>query len=198
MTGQGEIDVQTAGGSQRLRTGESASIVQGQIVKAQRAVDPLLEANWIHALLIRKGQGDEELAGRVDQLLARLGQSKVSFLYEQEIRSLGEHAALPLLRFVQSPLSQGQPQQRSKAIRILSDIVPTSMVPELVQLLSDEDAETRVLSARALLRLTGLDHGRPPNEWRAELRQCAATIDQWHKWLVENRQHYLLPASRVL
>ena len=198
MTGQGEIDVQTAGGAQRLKAGESASIVRGQIVKAERVGDPLLEASWIHALLVRKGEDDKELAGRVDQLLARLGQSKVSFLYEQEIRGLGEHAALPLLRFVQSPHSQDEPEQRLKAMSILSDIVPAWMVPELVRLVADEDAETRVLSARALERLTGLDHGRPPEKWRAELRECAATIDQWQQWLAKNRELYLRPASRVL
>jgi hypothetical protein len=197
-TGQGEIDVQTAGDAQRLKTGESASIVQGRFVKAQRTADPLLEASWIHALLVRKGEDDKELAGRVDQLLARLGQSKVSFLYEQEIRNLGEHAALPLLRFVQSPLSEDQPQLRLKALRILSDIVPSWLIPDLVQLLSNQDAETRVLSARALQRLTGLDHGRPPDDWRVELRECAASIQQWQQWLAENRQLYLRPASRVL
>jgi hypothetical protein len=83
-------------------------------------------------------------------------------------------------------------------MRILSDIVPSWLVPELVQLLSDEEAETRALSARALQRLTGLDHGRSSEQWRAALPECASTLQQWQQWLAENRELYLRPAARVL
>jgi hypothetical protein len=198
MTSHGEAELQTSHDVQRLRSGENASIVDGQIIKSERSVDPLLAAGWIHTLLIRKGHDDEELAGRIDQLLAELGQSKVSFLYEQEIRGLGEHAAMPLLRFVQSPLSQDRPQQRLKAMLIFSDIAPSWMVPELIKLLADEDGDTRVLSANALQRLTGLNHGRPPEQWRAALADCATTIEQWQQWLARNRERYVRPSARLL
>jgi len=195
MTAGGETELQTPRESQRLKPGECASIVGGQIVKSPGRMDAVLAQSWIHPLLVRKGHGDKELADRVDQLLARMGQSKVTLLYEQEIRGLGEFAALPLLRYVQSPISVDEPSRRRMAMHILSDIAPSWMVPDLIGLLDDPSEEIRVRSAQTLLRLTGLDQNRPPEKWRDDPADCQPAIDRWQQWWQEHRHEYVRPAA---
>ena len=191
----GEIELQTPTGRDWLRRGETATFVGGQFVKEQPSTDPLLAASWMHPLLIRKGHADKELAGRVDELIARLGRSKLTLLYEQEIRSLGGHAVLPLLRYVQSPLFQDEPPRRRTAMRILSDIAPSWTVSDLIELLCDNDANTRYLAAKALHRLTGLDHGRPADKWREALIQCQPSIETWQQWWAKNCKRYPSPSD---
>jgi hypothetical protein len=183
----GEIELQTQTGHDRLRRGETATFVAGRIVKGRHPVDPLIASTWMHPLLIRKGHADKELAGRVDKLLAQLGRSKLTVLYEQEIRSLGEYAVLPLLRYVQSPISRNEQPRRQTAMRILSDIAPDWAAADLVELLSDQEADTRYFAARALHRLTGLDQGRPATRWREDLKTCRPTIERWQQWWFKNR-----------
>jgi hypothetical protein len=195
ITAGGETELQTAGKSERLKPGECASIVGGQIVKSPGRLDAVLAQSWIHPLLVRKGHADKELADRVDQLLARMGQSKVTLLYEQEIRGLGEFAALPLMRYVQSPLSLDEPSRRQMAMNILSDIAPSWMVPDLIGLLGDPSEETRVRSAQTLLRLTGLDQNRPPQQWRGDPADCQTTIERWQQWWQQHRHEYVRPAA---
>ena len=190
MTSAGETELQTPMGSQRLGPGEQASVVNGQIVKARESLDPILEAGWVHSLLVRKGRNDEELSGRIDAMLSQVGRSKVAWLYEQEIRGLGEYAVLPLLRFVQSPQSKEEPARRLTAMRLVSDLAPSWSVPELIALLADEDAEMRFFAATALQRLTGLDQGRPPDQWREDPERCAAALLLWQQWLSDNRRQY--------
>jgi hypothetical protein len=188
-TAGGETQLQTPRGNQRLKSGETATIVEGEIVKSH-ATDPLLAADWMQPLLVRKGLDSEELAQRIDQLLARVGQAKLGTLYEEQIRALGGYAALPLLRYVQSPLSQGNPAQRDLAMRLLADLAPTWMIPDFIQLLADKEPTTRALSATALRRFTGLDQGRSPDQWREDLEQCRPTIDLWQRWWAERRADY--------
>jgi hypothetical protein len=195
-TAHGETELQTPTSTQRLRQGETASIVDNQIVKSAHPSDLILATAWIHPLLIQKGRDDQELSHRVNALLAKIGQSKLDELYEREILGLGEYAVLPLLRYVQSPISEGDPSRRLKAIRILSESAPGWAIPELIPLLSDNDAEARFYIARALERLTGLNQGREPGKWRESPEACQPSVDLWKQWWAENRDGTTLPASR--
>lgn len=194
-TSAGDIDLLTPDGSQRLRQGETVSIVDGVITKGGRTSDPLLAARWTQPLLVRKGHESRELGSYVDQLLARVGESKISFMYEQDIRSLGEYAALPLIRYVQSPLSRDNPQRRQQAMRIVADIAPSWMIADMIALLADDDPATRSLAATTLHRLTGLDHGRAADAWREELSACEPTIAAWRQWWDENQRRYPAPPT---
>jgi hypothetical protein len=194
-TSAGDIDLLTPDGSQRLKQGETVSIVDGIITKGGRTSDPLLAARWTQPLLVRKGHESPELGSYVDQLLARVGESKVSFLYEQDIRSLGEYAALPLLRYVQSPLSRDNPQRRQQAMRIAADIAPSWAIADMIALLADDDPNTRSLAATTLHRLTGLNLGRSPDGWREELNACEPTIAAWRQWWDENQRRYPGPPT---
>jgi len=182
----GNVTVHTPAGEAQLRDGETASIVAGRVVRATEH-DPLLAAGWMNPLLVRKGNDDPELAQRIDRILAQLGQSKLSYLYEQEIRALGEHAVLPLARYVQSPLSRNDPMRRATAMRIIADVAPTWSIGTLIELLADDDGATRVLAAQALERLTGETQGRSPPEWRGDPKESAPALEAWRRWWAERR-----------
>lgn len=186
---KGDVTLRTAAGTEPLKKGESASIVEGKVVREPN--DPLLSTAWMSPLLIRKGSADPELAERIDRILAQLGESKLSHLYEQEIRALGEHAVMPLARYVQSPLSKNDPARRATAMRIIADIAPTWSIGTLIELLTDDDPQTRVLAAQALRRLTGETQGREPEEWREEPTKSAAStaeaLERWRRWWNERR-----------
>jgi len=182
----GNVTLRTPTGEERLQRGETASIVAGRVVRATEH-DPLLAAGWMNPLLVRKGNDDPELAQRIDRILAQLGQSKLSYLYEQEIRALGEHAVLPLARYVQSPLSKNDPTRRATAMRIIADIAPTWSIGTLIELLADDDGATRVLAAQALERLTGETQGRSPQEWRGDPKESAQALEAWRRWWTERR-----------
>jgi hypothetical protein len=186
----GDVALQTPAGAAALKRGETVRLVNGQIVRVP-STDPLLATGWTGALLVRKGYDDPELARRVDELLARMGQSKVSLLYEEEIRALGEHAVLPLLKYVESPLSQSDRARRQAAMRLASDLAPTWAVHDLIRLLADTDPYIRFLAAQSLLRLTGNDQGRPPEKWREDLKDCEPTLNLWRTWLEQEPNRFL-------
>jgi hypothetical protein len=105
-----------------ISAGQSATIVAGRVSQQQRALDPLLASGWIHPLLVLKGPGDPELAARMNHILARLGQAKLSYFYEDEIRRLGDHCVLPLARYLESSRSEPEQPKRVTAARIIADV----------------------------------------------------------------------------
>jgi hypothetical protein len=138
-------------------------------------------------LLTRKGHADPELEQRVDKLLAQIGRSKAAWLYESEIRRLGEYGVLPLLRYVESPDSALEPSRRLTAMQIASDLSPAWAIGDMVQLLADDDPEVRVLAAKALQRLTGLTQGFPPEKWRERSAEIDQAQAEWRGWWEANR-----------
>jgi hypothetical protein len=108
-------------------------------------------------------------------------------LYEQDLRNLGEYAALPLLRFVQSQASQQDIERRHKAVSILADTAPIWMVPDLISLLEDDDAALRIAAARGLTRLTGTDQGIAVELWEGDPVERTAAISQWRQWWQHHR-----------
>lgn len=200
----GKLRVQSAGGDIELatpefrrlvRSGEAAELVDGQLTLEPRHADALLATSWMHDLLVRRGHDSPELHQRVDRLLAHVGRSKVTNLYEDEIRSLGEYCVLPLMRFVQSPSSRNEPAQRATAMRVLADVAPPWLIADLIELLSDDDRQVRVLAAAALLRLTSHDQGRPPTDWSASPAECAPSLDAWRLWWSKHRHRYPRPIA---
>jgi DNA-binding XRE family transcriptional regulator len=127
---------------------------------------------------------------RVEELLARIGKSKVSNLYEAEIRSLGEYGVLPLLRYMASPRSRSDVERRLVAMRIISDLAPTWAIGELIVLLKDANADVRFLSARALERLTSQTQGYPPEKWRGATAELEPAVAAWQTWWSRNRTRY--------
>jgi hypothetical protein len=97
---------------------------------------------------------------------------------------------LPLLRFIQSETQPDSPQ-RLAAARIIADVATLQTIPNLIELLADEDPHVRYQAARGLERLTGRDQGLPADEWQtAPWTACQPTHKRWQAWWDQNRAKY--------
>ena len=186
----GLIDV--ANGSERrtVAAGGSIQLVSGALVSSIPADSPLLSEAWMHPLLIRNGFDDPELQNRVDALLARIGDMKMSLLYEQQIRGLGEHAALPLLKFVQASQSDVDQERREAAARILADIGPVWMITEFLDLLNDDNPRVRAAGDRALVRLTGRESGTSGDDWATDPNTWNTVREDWRNWWEQSGKQF--------
>jgi hypothetical protein len=178
-----------------VANGKTERIVEGATVEVQNGTAQPVDVfpgagvsdRWMHPLLVRKGPADPELFSRVDQLLAQVGHTKVSFFYERDLRSLGEYGALPLLRFVQSPDSAEDAEKRRVAAGILADVAPAWMVPDLIGLLEDADATVRIKAAMGLARLTGETQGVTPESWVEIGEEQMVALAGWQEWWASER-----------
>lgn len=196
----GRIELTAEQCTHQLEDGAAARIAGGRVEiveTAETPSDPLLAGNWMHPLLVRKGHGARDVTERVDALLARVGQAKVTFLYEQSIRSLGEHGALPLLRYIQSSISSDSLGRRRTAMRLLVDLAPAWMAEEMIDLLEDGDPEIREQAAAALQRLTGHAFDFDADVWRSEGAELARAVAQWRDWWGQNGAAYPTPPPDV-
>ena len=198
VSAEGEINLRTAAGNERLGPGQVAEISGGQVVMPGNRVDPLLATRWMQPLLVSRGADNAELQQRVDTLLAQIGRAKIATFYEQEIRSLGEHAVLPLVRFIQSPLAAEDPRRRSDAMRIAADLAPVWLIPDLIDLLEDREGYVRQLAAATLFRLTALSMNLSPTDWRREPDEAQATaVKDWRNWWEAHRDQFPRPQVRI-
>ncbi len=187
---EGATEVKGSGVRQIVETGEAAFIVKGRVERKEQGHNLIHATSWVHELLMLKGPNNQELAKRVDDILAQIGQSKAEFFDEESIRSLGDHCVLPLSRFIQSGRSQGDLQKRRMAANIVADLAQPWSIPDLIRLLSDVDKDVRFHAARGLRRLTRQTFGREPEQWRDRPATCAAALKQWQTWWEENKHRY--------
>jgi ferric-dicitrate binding protein FerR (iron transport regulator) len=186
----GSTKVVGQGGERVIESGKKVRIANGTAGDPQVA-DLITTTNWVNELLMMKGRDNAELRKRIDSILAIIGNEKMGYMYEDEIRALGDHCVLPLTRYVQSPLSAGDPAKRHAAARILTEMAQPWAIPELIELLKDNDGEVRFYAARALQRLVRNGMGRTPEQWRAQMQRD--TYNEWTEWWVKNKERY--PAS---
>jgi ferric-dicitrate binding protein FerR (iron transport regulator) len=180
---EGSASVQGDRWQEVVAQGEQLTVAGDERKKERPPVDPVVETRWVQNLLILKGADDEELSRRIDRLWAQVGRAKMTHLYESEIRSLGGRCVTPLACYIQSPESQKEHDRRVAAARLLADVAQVESIPELIELLSDEDGEVRFYAATALKRLTGKDFGRPPEDWQGSpWTTCQPTANQWQSW----------------
>ena len=192
----GRIELVSRNRSERFDAGCSVEIQDGAMQKVATHSSVRSE-RWMHPLIVRKGPASEELAARVNELLAQVGQTKLSYLSEHDLRSLGEYGALPLLRYLQTNASVNDAQRRQKAAQILADVAPAWMTPELIELLADDDPAVRISAARGLQRLTGQTQGMTPESWGDPNQDLTAGVDQWRAWWKSERQVYPAPPAGV-
>lgn len=188
---RGAANLRCPSGGEKVESGESARVVDGAVTERGHIGDVVFATRWVNEILVRKGRDDAEVNERVNDLLAQIGQSKISNLYEEEVRSLGDSCVLPLLRYLQSDRSKGQEHKRLEAARILADIAPPWSIPELIELLTDDDNRVRGLAATGLTRLTGYTQGLSPEQWRSTpWADCKSTYQQWQAWWTENKHRF--------
>jgi len=174
-----------------VASGYLCRVVDGKVEAPVAAYELALLTKWVNEIVALKGRDSPELQARVNQLLAQIGRTKMEHLVEGEIRALGDHAALPLARYCQSPDSKNDPRRRRDAARILADIASSPSVPDFVSLVADEDPEVRVQAARGLQRLTGKTLGLDETSWRGSDFNHGA--DAWKRWLQENESTWSAP-----
>jgi HEAT repeat protein len=139
--------------------------------------------------LLLKGRDNPELTQRIDDLLARLGEDKMQYLHEEEIRGLGDHCVLPLTRYIQSDHSALEPARSRRAAEILSDCAQPWCIPHLIELLRDQDGDVRAAAGRALIRVSHHDIGTDEQRRNGSDTVRADLIAQWQQWWNRNKSH---------
>ncbi|HVR86842.1 MAG TPA: FecR domain-containing protein [Planctomycetota bacterium] len=180
-------------GAQTIASGYLCKVVGGKVQAPVPAHQLALLTKWVNEIVALKGKDSPELQIRVNELLAQIGRTKMEHLVEAEIRALGDHAALPLTRYIQSPESRKDGNRRRDAARILADIASSPSVPDFVALVGDEDPQVRLEIARGLQRLTGQTLGLGEKDWTAQ--DFARGADAWKKWLQANESTWSVPSN---
>jgi hypothetical protein len=190
---EGSVKVESTSGQDVVRGGEQLTVADGR-VGAKTPVENLMQATqWVDEILVLKGRDNPELAKRIDDIFAQLGHEKMWYMHAQEVRRLGDHCVVPLTRYIQSDRSKTPDDQnkRREAARIVGDVATSWAIPELINLLADDDGDVRYSAAKALQRLTGQSLGRRPEEWRDQTwMACTPSIDQWHGWWNQNKTRF--------
>lgn len=166
-------------GADSIEAGTAALVAGGAVTRREPVANLVRATLWLNEILALRGPDDAEFTARVDAMLAEIGQTKMRFLAEAEIRSLGDHCALPLLRHVTSAASRADAHSRRNAARILADIAPPTLAMDLVFLLEDGDGDVRAAAARGLARLTGETLGRDDAFWKSG--DSAAGAADWRR-----------------
>lgn len=191
MVVEGMADVRTARHSQEVGAGRHVRVVAGRVEDDPEQRDPLLETAWVNSVLALGSSDHPELLKRVNQLLANVGAAKLSLLYEDELRRLGDGGVPPLLAYLNSTRDTPQVAQRATAARIVADVAESRWIADLIALLTDANGDVRFQAARGLERLTGRDQGRRPEAWQKDSwGACESAYDHWLAWWKENSNRY--------
>lgn len=193
VSAAGQVDVQLNGSVRQLNAGEVCRVFDGEVSIHESPPDLLAAERWMHPLLMLGGHDSPELSKRVDSLLAQIGRTKVSLMYERDLRSLGEYGAVPLIKFVRSEASRAEPSRRTVAMNVVADTAPAWMIPDLIALLNDEEPHIRRLAAQGLQRLTGETQHVPLEVWQQDRSQWQSVIADWQQWWQDHRTMYPVP-----
>jgi hypothetical protein len=190
----GAVNVRTAQKSFDVGPDKQVRIVQGTMDEPD-SCDASLETAWINSVIALRDSKHPELHERVSRLLAEIGAAKLSLMYEDELRRLGDDGVPPLLAYLASTHETPNVRQRAAAAAIVADVGQARCIPDLIALLTDSNASVRSEAARGLERLTGRDQGLKAEEWKTQSwHTCEGPHQKWLKWWTENRDHY--PAAR--
>jgi hypothetical protein len=191
----GTVNVQTGRESMEVGPGKQVRIVQGKVEEDPQPGDAWLETAWVNSVLALKSAEHPELVERVRRLLANVGAAKLSLLYEDELRRLGDDGVPPLLAYLASTRDTPNIAQRATAGRIVADVAQSRRIADLIALLTDANADVRFHAARGLERLTGRDQGIEAQAWQSlPWASCEGAHQKWLNWWASNRDRY--PAAR--
>jgi ferric-dicitrate binding protein FerR (iron transport regulator) len=195
MVVDGAVNVQTGQQSIEAGPGKQVRIIQGKLEAEPHRRDVLLETGWVNSVLALGGSEHPELVERVNRLLASVGAAKLSLLYEDELRRLGDGGVPPLLAYLASTRGTPNVAPRATAARIVADVAQSRWIADLIALLTDANVDVRFHAARGLERLTGRDQGCQARAWQSEpWSSCEGAHRKWLAWWAENRDRY--PAAR--
>jgi hypothetical protein len=178
-------------GQRVVKQGEAVSLADGKItpLEASAALDQA--SRWIMDIVVLKGHDNPELNARVNDLIAQIGEGKMAFLRENELKALGDRCVVPLTKYLQSSRSVGQTFKCQEAARVISDVAQPWCIPYLIELLANPDGEVRAAAATALRRLTNETQGRSADQWRDESKDAGAeALKAWQTWWDRNKDRY--------
>lgn len=186
---EGNTRVENKGKSLEVGAGHQFLVDKQQESKLPKQEFELCQAtNWVHEILVMKGRDNPELSRRINDIFAGIGHTKMEFLLDEEIRLLGDHAVIPLIRYLQSDRSRDEEFKRRKAARLLADLAQPRSIGELIPLLTDRDPQVRVSIAIGLKRLTGQELGYNTQAWQAAAPMSCQTMQKtWQQWWSENQ-----------
>jgi ferric-dicitrate binding protein FerR (iron transport regulator) len=188
---EGTAQLSAPAGDRTISAGHEIRIRNGAISDERAVEDLIFTTRWLHDLLALKGPGNPELQVRYQQMFAQIGAAKLGYIYEREIRAMGDASVLPLVYFLKDSTHDADQARRVVAARLLADLSAPRAIPELISLLSDGNGEVRFFIAQALARLTGETQGRTPNAWRTDpLESCETTHRDWQAWWQANKERY--------
>ncbi len=191
MVVEGMANVRTNRQSREVGAGRRIRVVADRVEDDPDQRDPLLETAWVNSVLALGSSDHPELLKRVNQLLANVGAAKLSLLYEDELRRLGDGGVPPLLAYLNSTRDTPLVPQRATAARIVADVAESRWIADLIALLTDANGDVRFQAARGLERLTGRDQGRRPEGWQTESwGACGTAYDRWLAWWKDNSNRY--------
>lgn len=194
----GAVNVSTGKQSKQLASGEQVEVADGKLASVAEPNDPQLETAWINGMLAARSSGQQEFRQRVEGLLSRIGTAKLSLLYEDEIRRLGDGGVPPLIAFLNTTREKPEEPRRIVAARIVADVAQPRRIGELVVLLEDQNPEVRYHAARGLERLTGRDQGLTAEAWKADSAEVRdAAYQKWREWWTANSDKFALEIQRV-
>lgn len=147
------VELQSPLASCTLEPGQSVTFAEGKPVSEATHISPLDATSWQLPLLVLRSPQDSELRSHLTNLLAMIGETKASYLYESQIRELGPAGVVPLIAYVQSPDSQSRPRLRHRAMELISEMATSSSIADLDLLLKDQDPVIRQLATTTLARL---------------------------------------------
>ena len=134
--------------------GQAMAMVEGRPDEITDRGDALAATSWQMPLLAQKPPEDGELQSRLDAMLAVIGETKVSYLYAEQIEELGPAGTIPLLAYVRSPLSQPHPRRRHRAMELVQKMASPDQLGAVRALLSDPDPIVRNSAAATIRRLS--------------------------------------------
>lgn len=174
----GNVPSTTVHGGEVLHAPSAAATFACQVMP-----DPLLTTQWQDELLVLKPANDPQVLARIDQLMTRIvsdGGPDAPCSFERELRAGGQAWCPPMACYLRDRSTSADPANRRAAVRLLADLAPPSSVPDLIDLLDDEDGEIRSRAAAALRRLTGQTLGYPPDQ--CAVRPDPAARAAWRNW----------------
>ncbi|MDB5348685.1 MAG: hypothetical protein JWP89_7062 [Schlesneria sp.] len=147
------VELQSPSMNCTIQPGECITFSAGQPIPEPTQFNPVIATGWQLPLLVLRPPQDSELRDRLTSVLALIGRSKASFLYENQIRGLGPSGVVPLLAYVRSKESVSQPDLRLRAMEMIAEMATAASIDDLKALLLDSDPRIRKLSGQALTRL---------------------------------------------
>ncbi|HSZ57879.1 MAG TPA: FecR domain-containing protein [Tepidisphaeraceae bacterium] len=193
----GSTRLASPGADQVVQQGQIVSLANGRVtpLEGPQALDQA--TRWITDILVLKGRDNPELNTRIDDLFAQIGEDKMAYLRENELKAFGDRCVVPLTRYLESPRSTGQTFKCQEAARIVGDVAQPWCIPDLIQLLQNPDGQVRAAAAQALFRLTGQTQNRSIEQWRDQAAESGKpALEAWQAWWQENRDRYYPTADR--